>query len=82
MSGRRLRTVGRTEGSRLVVAHRPSVAARADQVIWLEDGRVRAVAPHRELWKEARYRALFGVGGADGPVPRRDHGPLPEGARS
>ncbi|GAA2561869.1 hypothetical protein GCM10010398_57800 [Streptomyces fimbriatus] len=42
---------------------------------------MRAVAPHRELWKEARYRALFGVGGDDGPVPRRDHGPLPEGAR-
>ncbi|CAM5597909.1 ATP-binding cassette subfamily B protein OS=Streptomyces griseomycini OX=66895 GN=FHS37_003115 PE=4 SV=1 [Streptomyces griseomycini] len=71
-------------GTRLVVAHRPSVAARADQVVWLEDGRVRAVGPHRELWQEARYRALFGAGGGGGhggPVPHREHGPLPEGAR-
>src|SRR5439155_14560021 len=38
---------GRT---RLIVAQRVSTAARGDLVIWLEDGRVRAVAPHRELW--------------------------------
>jgi ATP-binding cassette subfamily B protein len=48
-------------GTRLVVAHRPSVAARADLVIWLEDGRVRAVAPHHELWRRAPYRAVFGT---------------------
>ena len=34
-------------GTRLVVAHRISSAARADLVIWLEDGRVRAVGPAR-----------------------------------
>lgn len=50
-------------GTRLVVAHRPSVAGRADLVIWLEDGRVRAVASHRDLWHEADYRAVFGLGG-------------------
>ena len=27
--------------------------------MWLEEGRVRAVAPHRELWCDATYRALF-----------------------
>ncbi|WP_449334072.1 ATP-binding cassette domain-containing protein [Streptomyces flavalbus] len=47
-------------GTRLVVAHRPSAAARADLVVWLADGRVRAVAPHRELWRRAAYRAVFG----------------------
>jgi ATP-binding cassette subfamily B protein len=30
-----------------------------DFVIWLEAGRVRAIAPHRELLQEAEYRALF-----------------------
>ncbi|MFK4150156.1 ABC transporter ATP-binding protein [Streptomyces sp. NPDC004065] len=64
--------------TRLVVAHRPSVAARADLVIWLEGGRVRAVGTHRHLWKQADYRAVFAgedhgegplwtEGGGDGP---------------
>ncbi|GLZ78633.1 ABC transporter ATP-binding protein [Actinorhabdospora filicis] len=48
---------GRT---RLVVTHRAQTAARADRVVWLDDGRVRAVAPHAELWAEADYRAVFG----------------------
>ncbi|MFI9825401.1 ABC transporter ATP-binding protein [Streptomyces sp. NPDC052013] len=48
-----------TAVTRLVVAHRPSVADRADLVIWLEDGRVRAVGTHRRLWGEAAYRAVF-----------------------
>ncbi|WP_443045551.1 ABC transporter ATP-binding protein [Streptomyces sp. HUCO-GS316] len=69
-------------GTRLVVAHRPSVAARADQVIWLEDGQVRAVAPHRELWKDARYRTLFGAGDDSDPSPRQDRGSLPKRVRS
>jgi ATP-binding cassette subfamily B protein len=56
-------------GTRLVVAHRPSVAARADLVIWLEDGGVRAVAPHRELWETADYRAVFGAGAAGAATP-------------
>lgn len=47
---------GRT---RLVVAHRPATAARADQVIWLEDGTVRARGTHRDLWRDPGYRAVF-----------------------
>jgi ATP-binding cassette subfamily B protein len=69
-------------GTRLVVAHRPSVAARADQVIWLEDGRVRAVAPHHELWREPAYRALFGAGGDDGPSALPERAPRSEEVRS
>ncbi|WP_370945329.1 ABC transporter ATP-binding protein [Amycolatopsis sp. cg5] len=47
---------GRT---RVVVTHRATTAARADLVAWLEDGRVRAVAPHRALMREPGYRAVF-----------------------
>ncbi|GGO76717.1 ABC transporter ATP-binding protein [Nonomuraea cavernae] len=47
---------GRT---RLVVAHRLATAARADQVVWLEDGAVRGRGPHRELWRDPAYRAVF-----------------------
>jgi ATP-binding cassette subfamily B protein len=46
--------------TRLIVTHRASTAARADLVAWLEDGRVRALAPHAELWDDPDYRALFG----------------------
>ncbi|MBB4679664.1 ABC transporter ATP-binding protein [Crossiella cryophila] len=48
---------GRT---RLLVAHRAATAARADLVAWLDDGRIRAVGPHVELWPDPRYRAVFG----------------------
>ncbi|NGO80810.1 ABC transporter ATP-binding protein [Streptomyces sp. YC504] len=48
--------------ARLVVAHRPETAARADRVVWLEDGRVRAVGPHAELWRDPAYREVFGGG--------------------
>lgn len=70
-------------GTRLVVAHRPSVAARADLVIWLEDGGVRAVAPHRELWHTPDYRAVFGAGDTGAATPRTGtgHRPEPEGVR-
>ncbi len=56
------------------MTHRPSVAARADLVVWLEDGRVRAVGPHRLLWREAAYRAVFGAReeGAEAPSHDRD----------
>ncbi|MCA1682514.1 MAG: ABC transporter ATP-binding protein/permease [Actinobacteria bacterium] len=45
--------------TRIVVAQRASTAARADAVVWLEDGSVRAYAPHDVLWRDAEYRALF-----------------------
>lgn len=47
--------------TRIVIAHRASTAARTDAVIWLEDGRVRAFAPHDHLWHDRSYRALFEV---------------------
>lgn len=46
--------------TRLIVAHRAATAARADLVAWLADGRLRALAPHRELWADPSYRAVFG----------------------
>lgn len=45
--------------TRLVVAHRAATAARADLVAWIDGGRVRALAPHAELWGDPAYRALF-----------------------
>ncbi|MFF0478759.1 ATP-binding cassette domain-containing protein [Streptomyces sp. NPDC004284] len=54
--------------TRVVVAHRPGTAARADLVAWLEDGRVRAVAPHRELWSDPAYRAVFAPPAPPAPV--------------
>ncbi|RST16059.1 ABC transporter ATP-binding protein [Streptomyces sp. WAC05374] len=51
-------------GTRLVVAHRLSSAAGADLVVWLDDGRVRAVGAHRTLWRDPAYRAVFAA--ADG----------------
>jgi ATP-binding cassette subfamily B protein len=45
--------------TRLVVGHRASTVARMDAVIWLERGRVRAMAPHHELWQNPDYRVLF-----------------------
>ncbi|MGH3912427.1 MAG: ABC transporter ATP-binding protein [Pseudonocardiaceae bacterium] len=48
---------GRT---RLIVTHRVSTAARADLVVWLENGHVRATGPHERLWDEPAYRKVFG----------------------
>lgn len=45
--------------TRLIVAHRASTAARADLVLWLDDGRIRARGPHRDLWHDPDYRAVF-----------------------
>ena len=47
---------GRT---RLIVAHRAATAARADLVAWLEEGRIRALAPHDRLWLDPDYRELW-----------------------
>ncbi|MFF4445342.1 ATP-binding cassette domain-containing protein [Streptomyces sp. NPDC001502] len=51
-------------GTRLVVAHRVATAARADLVVWLDAGRVRATGTHAELWRDPGYRAVFGAGAA------------------
>ncbi|MEU4495522.1 ABC transporter ATP-binding protein [Streptomyces sp. NPDC023998] len=50
---------GSVARTRLIIAHRASTAARADLVVWLEEGRVRAMAPHAELWRRPEYRAVF-----------------------
>jgi ATP-binding cassette, subfamily B, bacterial len=50
--------------TRLIVAHRAATAARADLVAWVDGGRIRALAPHDELWADREYRAIFGA--ADG----------------
>jgi ATP-binding cassette subfamily B protein len=52
--------------TRLIVTHRPSTAARADLVVWLDGGRVRAVGPHARLWRDPAYRAVFGADDATG----------------
>ncbi|GIE28419.1 ABC transporter ATP-binding protein [Actinoplanes italicus] len=48
--------------TRVVVTHRAGTAGRADLVAWLDGGRVRAVAPHRDLWRDPAYRAVFADG--------------------
>ncbi|HKB30275.1 MAG TPA: ABC transporter ATP-binding protein [Streptosporangiaceae bacterium] len=48
--------------TRMIVAHRASTAARADLVAWLDQGRLRGCAPHRELWADPGYRAIFDPG--------------------
>lgn len=48
---------GRT---RLIVTHRAATAARADTVVWLDAGRVRAVGRHDELCALPGYREVFG----------------------
>ncbi|MEV0821583.1 ABC transporter ATP-binding protein [Nonomuraea rubra] len=64
-------TTDRLGRTRLIAAHRLATAARADQVVWLDGGTVRACGPHHELWQDPGYRAVFqesdGVqDGADG----------------
>ncbi|TWG08363.1 ATP-binding cassette subfamily B protein [Saccharopolyspora dendranthemae] len=45
--------------TRLIVAHRMSAAERADAVVWLHGGVVRAFAHHDELMEHPEYRAVF-----------------------
>ncbi|TDD46059.1 ABC transporter ATP-binding protein [Kribbella antibiotica] len=53
-------TEDRNHRTRLIVTHRTATAARADLVIWLDRGQVRAVAPHADLWNDTSYREVFG----------------------
>jgi ATP-binding cassette subfamily B protein len=60
--------IGRT---RLLIANRAATASRADLVAWLDDGRIRAVAPHHTLWAtEPDYRAVFAPTPQDGEEER------------
>ncbi|PWK71305.1 ATP-binding cassette subfamily B protein [Streptomyces sp. CG 926] len=65
-------------GTRLVVAHRVSTAARADLVVWLDAGRVRATGTHAALWRDPDYRAVFGAGAEPEPEPERESEPAAE----
>ncbi|TCC53593.1 ABC transporter ATP-binding protein [Kribbella capetownensis] len=53
-------TEDRHHRTRLIVTHRPATAARADLVVWLDHGRVRAIGPHADLWQHTSYREVFG----------------------
>jgi len=53
-------TEDRHHRTRLIVTHRIATAARADLVVWLDHGRIRAVGPHDELWQDTSYREVFG----------------------
>ncbi|WP_007027061.1 ABC transporter ATP-binding protein [Saccharomonospora iraqiensis] len=48
----------------VLVTHRAGAAARADSVVWLDHGGVRAVDTHAALWSDADYRAVFAEAGA------------------
>ncbi|HET9442260.1 MAG TPA: ABC transporter ATP-binding protein, partial [Acidimicrobiales bacterium] len=64
----RVLTDALADRTRILVAHRASTAARADLVVWLDGGRLRAVGPHAELWSDPAYRGLFRVEEAAGPA--------------
>ncbi|MDQ3905345.1 MAG: ABC transporter ATP-binding protein/permease, partial [Actinomycetota bacterium] len=69
---RQVLTGALADRTRLVVAHRASTAAHADLVAWLDDGRVRYLAPHHELWKQPGYREVFDEGlSSGGPDDRK-----------
>ncbi|WP_460371064.1 ATP-binding cassette domain-containing protein, partial [Actinocorallia lasiicapitis] len=53
------RTITAAPGTRLVVTHRRETAEQADQVLWLDSGRIRACAPHTTLWPDPTYQAIF-----------------------
>jgi ATP-binding cassette subfamily B protein len=52
---------GSRSQTRLIIAHRATTAARTDLVAWLDRGTLRSLRPHRELWRDPDYRALFGA---------------------
>ncbi|WP_338672462.1 ABC transporter ATP-binding protein [Streptomyces sp. SCSIO 30461] len=64
-------------GTRVVIAHRASSAARADLVAWLDGGRIRGLGPHSALWALPEYRAVFAAESGEGK-PDDSH---PRGAR-
>ncbi|MCM2392764.1 ABC transporter ATP-binding protein [Streptomyces albipurpureus] len=49
--------------TRIVVAHRVSSAVEVDRVVWLENGEVRAVGRHSDLWADPDYRQVFHAAG-------------------
>ncbi|UVS78121.1 putative ABC transporter ATP-binding protein [Actinokineospora sp. UTMC 2448] len=45
--------------TRITVTTRAGTASRADLVLWLADGKARALAPHATLWSNPEYREVF-----------------------
>ncbi|MGW1075614.1 ABC transporter ATP-binding protein [Streptomyces sp. NPDC002537] len=64
-----------SDRTRLIVAHRASTAARADLVAWLDEGRVRALGSHQELWHDPAYRSLFAPDSGDRTATARPPSP-------
>ncbi|MFF7727721.1 ABC transporter ATP-binding protein [Streptomyces sp. NPDC008001] len=54
-----LHAPGPSSPTRVIVAHRPATAATADHVLWIEEGRPKAVSRHADLWHDPQYRAVF-----------------------
>ncbi|GAA1689639.1 ABC transporter ATP-binding protein [Glycomyces endophyticus] len=48
-----------SDRTRLVVTYDATQADRADLVVWLEAGAIRATGPHGDLWDDPDYRAVF-----------------------
>jgi ATP-binding cassette subfamily B protein len=61
-------TASTRDQTRLIVTHRAATAGRADQVAWLDAGRIRACGPHRDLWDDPDYRAIFRPDAVSAPV--------------
>jgi ATP-binding cassette, subfamily B, bacterial RamA/AmfB len=71
----RVLTGALADRTRIIVAHRASTASRADLVVWLDGGTIRAAASHEQLWHDGEYRALFAP-----DESRPDDAPHPVGA--
>ncbi|WP_328584350.1 ABC transporter ATP-binding protein [Streptomyces sp. NBC_00370] len=68
--------------TRVIVAHRLSSVVEADQVVWLDNGTVRAVGRHEDLWADHAYRAVFVVPPAEDEEKSADKEKSAEGAGS
>ncbi|MGH3901586.1 MAG: hypothetical protein ACRDTA_25700, partial [Pseudonocardiaceae bacterium] len=68
-------TAGGGGQTRLIIAHRAATAARTDLVAWLDRGKLRSLRPHRELWRDPDYRALFGSEVVPIPTPDLSESP-------
>jgi len=49
----------------ITITQRVTTAARADLVLWLEDGRVKGYAPHSDLSQDPDYLATVAPGMAE-----------------
>jgi ATP-binding cassette subfamily B protein len=64
-------TTGGGGQTRLIIAHRVATAARTDLVAWLDQGRLRSLGRHTDLWRDPDYRALFGTEAAPAEMQGR-----------